>query len=60
MKNPVIRPVQKEFCQFDLGNDRRCPQIATMLLDSKALCDRHAALAMMAICGRAVQIKRGK
>jgi len=57
-----ILPAHGEMCQFVYGSGpggpRCCPQRATMLVDSKPLCDKHAALAMMAVCGRAVKIVR--
>lgn len=61
----LIRPAHGEICQFDYGltpagKSRHCQQKATMLLDSKPLCDQHATIAMITACGRAVQIKRGE
>ena len=60
----VIRPVAKnQVCGFDIGTDptgkrRPCPYKATMKLNDKPLCDKHAELQMIAACGRNVKIDR--
>ncbi len=58
--NTKIRPAHDEKCQFDLGEKHYCPCKATMSLNGKTVCDRHAELAMVSICGRNVKINRVK
>ena len=55
--NAKIRPAHKEKCQFDFG---KCQNQATMSINDTALCDHHAELAMVSICGRNVKIDRVK
>jgi|WetSurMetagenome_2_1015567.scaffolds.fasta_scaffold130595_5 hypothetical protein len=55
-------------CDFEMGLDaagkkRQCPSRSTLrfpTLGNVKLCDRHAEIAMMSVCGRAVTLTRGQ
>jgi hypothetical protein len=60
-----IRPVQpKTNCASPVGLSStgkgiKCPSKATMKIDDKAICDKHAEELMTADCGLPTKIVRG-
>ena len=58
-----ILPADGRQCSHENGIDPAgrkiiCRLPATMILGEHSLCDRHAELAMIPLCGRNVTIKR--
>lgn len=61
----LIYPALCMICNFEtgrdcIGNARHCCKKATMVVKDIPLCDSHAELAMMQLCGRNVTIQREK
>jgi len=59
----MLKPAKNQKCVFEFGLDasgraRKCDKAATVVLEGKPLCDRHAELRMTVLCGRHTVIRR--